>query len=73
MYGSRGLSAVINDLRVTVVGGSQKCAKIAVFRVSWKFFTVTMKSEVTHMMPRGELHIFSFGTRPLSCLCAELR
>ena len=34
MYGSRGLSAVINDLRVTVVGGSQKCAKIAVFRVS---------------------------------------
>ena len=73
MYGSRGLSAVINDLRVTVVGGSQKCAKIAVFRVSWKFFTVTMKSEVTHAMPRGGLHIFPFDTVPLSCRCAEIR
>ena len=34
MYGLRGLSAVINDLRVTVVGEVRKSLKIAVFRVS---------------------------------------
>ena len=73
MYGLRGLSAVITDLRVTVVGDVGKSRKIAVFAVSWKFFTVTMKSEATHMMPRGGLHIFSSGTTPLSCRCAEIR
>ena len=34
MYGLRGLSAVISDLRVTVVGEDGKFRKIAVFRVS---------------------------------------
>ena len=34
VYGLRGLSAVITDLRVTVVGDVGKSRKFTVFRVS---------------------------------------